>query len=551
LGRNGVAFLNRCRKKFGDVFTLNLVGQKMTFLFEPQMIETVFKAPDSQITFRPAVEQFTQRVFGLPSTEFFPQHSKMLMNLRHLLVPGRLKDHADQLIVKFHEHAPALLSGDKVDLVEAVKRLVFRAATDTLFGPSLAANVQAGHAELERQFFQFEHGFELAASPVPHLFQPAFVSARRQVLSWLRITHTQGGFKGTMAGDLIERSELPDELSPNLLLAVLWASQANTVAATFWALAMLLLPSNNAYKEQVLTELQQKAQELSKQADNVKPEAAGKISSSSKDSEEDPCAAAAFALSMDRRSAISRCVAEAIRLRVQSIEVRIAAADIEMAGTDGNKVKLPKGRILAVCPFESHHDSRLYGPDAWTFNPDRNPMTLGDGSAVVHSVAGLAFGGGPYRCPGRFFAEMEVALLVQLLLHHYSFELQPSSSSSSAASGHVKTEPPPWLDMVAPLLRSVLGDAGDWGLDLYVTPPDSTEAGSSGACGSSDNAGSRNEAAASAGDALGAASTSGPETWSTSGDPDVQLPPCDLRRLVGIKVPARPWWVRASKAAAK
>ena len=43
-------------------------------------------------------------------------------------------------------------------------------------------------------------------------------------------------------------------------------------------------------------------------------------------------------LSMDRRSAISRCCAEAVRLRVQSIDVRIAAADLELTTSKGDKV---------------------------------------------------------------------------------------------------------------------------------------------------------------------------------------------------------------------
>jgi hypothetical protein len=36
------------------------------------------------------VEQFTMRVFGLPSTEFFPKHKECLQHLRHLLAPGCL-----------------------------------------------------------------------------------------------------------------------------------------------------------------------------------------------------------------------------------------------------------------------------------------------------------------------------------------------------------------------------------------------------------------------------------------------------------------------------
>ncbi len=69
----------------------------MTFLFDPAQIDTFFRAPDFDITFRPAIEQFTQRVFGLPSKQFFPKHSFILQSLRHLLVPGELHVHAENL----------------------------------------------------------------------------------------------------------------------------------------------------------------------------------------------------------------------------------------------------------------------------------------------------------------------------------------------------------------------------------------------------------------------------------------------------------------------
>lgn len=37
---------------------------------------------------------------------------------------------------------------------------------------------------------------------------------------------------------------LPPSMAPNMLLALLWASQANSVPATFWAYAHLLLPGH-------------------------------------------------------------------------------------------------------------------------------------------------------------------------------------------------------------------------------------------------------------------------------------------------------------------
>lgn len=41
---------------------------------------------------RPAVEQFTQRIYGLPSKDFFAHHEGLLATLRQLLVPAQLQD---------------------------------------------------------------------------------------------------------------------------------------------------------------------------------------------------------------------------------------------------------------------------------------------------------------------------------------------------------------------------------------------------------------------------------------------------------------------------
>ena len=108
----------------GDAFTLRLLGQRMTFVFAPATLCHYFTAPDTQLTFAPAVQQartltgsasllpasmhslsslqhiqqsisasewpnclparlsacpqFTHRVFGLPPRHFYSRHLHML-----------------------------------------------------------------------------------------------------------------------------------------------------------------------------------------------------------------------------------------------------------------------------------------------------------------------------------------------------------------------------------------------------------------------------------------------------------------------------------------
>ncbi len=49
----------------GDAFTLRLLGQRMTFVFAPPALERYFTAPDSELTFGPAVQQASDSAVGL------------------------------------------------------------------------------------------------------------------------------------------------------------------------------------------------------------------------------------------------------------------------------------------------------------------------------------------------------------------------------------------------------------------------------------------------------------------------------------------------------
>ena len=64
---------------------------------------------ESMLDGRLAVERFTQRVFKLPSKDFFPQHMALLDALRSLLHPGHLQELADIQLAAMRHEADAVL----------------------------------------------------------------------------------------------------------------------------------------------------------------------------------------------------------------------------------------------------------------------------------------------------------------------------------------------------------------------------------------------------------------------------------------------------------
>ncbi|KAL0052132.1 hypothetical protein WJX82_008380 [Trebouxia sp. C0006] len=70
----------------------------------------------------------------------------------------------------------------------------------------------------------------------------------------------------------------------------------------------------------------------------------------------------------------------------------------------GRSVHVSKGDMLAVSPYESHHDPRFFQPHPARYDPTRAALQC-PGSSLhevpgISGIAGLVFGGGRYRCPG-------------------------------------------------------------------------------------------------------------------------------------------------------
>ena len=401
--------------------------------------------------------------------------------------------------------------------MELCRSLLFRCGVSCLFGAKFLE--RHGAKAVYDDFFAFESWFEIAAAPIPHALLPRFRTARARLLQ--RFTESLGAsgvgdFEGSPVGQYLAQhsGDLERRLWPQLLLATLWASQANTAPSLFWVVAMLSLPENKGFLDRVLTDVSY---------------ATGRGGSQ---------LAAALKVASDPDSFIHKCVSEAIRLKAPGIDVRVAASDLTVEREGGAApVVIPKGDMLVVCPYQASR--ALDGPDPassasqhgmsdrlrqihhedgfWTsaqmaeFLPGRLSDLAGPLKEVpgVRGTAGCVFGGGRFRCPGRFFAEIELAFLASALLSLFEFDLVA----------------------LAPLQhqqRPVAGTPGG-----VITAEGAAVAGVPGwRTTEQDKIGAEEEKGSM--EHLGEAHL---YYTGRSGDPNQRLPPAEMERLVGVKVP--------------
>lgn len=204
LGRQGSKFLLHCHEKYGDAFSLNVFGQTMVFLCSPESIVYFFRAPGTCLSFTPAVQQFTHRVFELHPMDFLPRHRSMLLRLRHAISGEALPQHATTLAQLLVRQAHCVLfkpedgnhgsSGisKTVELYSAIKEIFFPAAVSCLFGAKFLQ--RHGQRAVLDMFSKFEGAFERAASPLPHVFQIKFRESRAFLVEIFRQVHNPKRF---------------------------------------------------------------------------------------------------------------------------------------------------------------------------------------------------------------------------------------------------------------------------------------------------------------------------------------------------------------------
>jgi len=138
--------------------------------------------------------------------------------------------------------------------MEVVREILFTAVVPTLFGDSILPETQQEMKHFQKQFFQFDGGFEHGAR-LPEILLREWAKSKHFLLRRFCEVLQKNSSANVKEDTLLQSMAdiLEGDCAPNYAIMLLWASLANAVPITFWTLAFVL--SDQAIKKDVQKEV--------------------------------------------------------------------------------------------------------------------------------------------------------------------------------------------------------------------------------------------------------------------------------------------------------
>ena len=391
-----VDLLARGQELFGDVWSLNLAGQRATVLTGPAGNEAFFRAPDNVLSARECY-QFTVPVFGRGvAYDVTPEEMDRQLSFVHpALSEKRLRRYVQVMVEETEKYLATWGDSGERDLYDSTQELTVFIATRCLLGEEIRRHFSSHFARL---YHDLDGGMTILAYFMPHAPLPVFRrrdKARDEVYAMLgRIMAARRGDLTTAHEDFLStlmahRDEdgmpLPDNVIAGLLLTLVFAGQHTSAVLAAWT--GILLHQHPEFLPAILGEQQTEIGE-------------GEITYES----------------LRKLAALERAIKEAERLRPPLVMLmRTVLHPLEVKGYE-----LPAGSLALVSPAVSHRLRALY-TDPHRYDPDR--FAPGREEDRKASYALIGFGGGKHRCIGMVFAYQQIKVIWSTILRRYEIEL--------------------------------------------------------------------------------------------------------------------------------
>lgn len=397
-GRDAMRFLDGLRAEHGEFFTVFIGGRRMTFALDPMAVPALLKA--KQLSFAPVADEVVDLAFALPKVREYAAIHALERASKDFLkgaalspLTARMEAQLDALLPEYVDAlTPAGQGHAEADLYRFIWDLMFAAGTDALYGQGVATPA------LSKAFDDFDQAFPLMLARVPDFIVREGIAGREFLVA--PMAASTGPEAPAQSEWMAKRAEImaaeDPEFRGRIQVSVLWAAHANTIPATFWAVAHLLRH----------------------------PEALAAVRAELEASEGLRAGDRSTA-TLDQLRHLDSAIRESLRLSSGSLTLRLAAEDCELELPTG-RFRLRKDDQVAIAPFLTHRDPEIF-PDPEAYQHDRFYVEKGvkqffkAGKRVPMPL--MPFGAGVSMCPGRFFAVNEIKLCVTLLLSRYDLEL--------------------------------------------------------------------------------------------------------------------------------
>lgn len=389
-GRDVTGLLRACQAHHGDVFTLLIAGRRMTFVLDPLCYPDVLKA--DALSFDAIADEFSTRAFGhAPSAAVGVDPEAM----RRIFTESLKGPALTPLAARTHERLQSRFAAvggrewQEDHLYAFVHRHVFAVNMETLFGDGAPTPVS------EAAFRILDDAFPLMVAGVPARLLRGVRGARARLVAALDVERDDASVFVRARDDYFRGQTRADRHFRNhAQLSALWAAEANTIPAIFWALFYLL--REDAARAAVLAELRAIDGDLAHPA------------------------------TLKRLPLCQSAAMEALRLSSSSLVVREVTRAFTLELVTGDRYDLRAGDRVCLCPPLNHLDPEIFA-EPRRFRVDR--FVGGDGPPQFTKrgkrlpLALMPFGAGVSMCPGRFLASNEIVQAIAAVLLRFEIEL--------------------------------------------------------------------------------------------------------------------------------
>uniref|UniRef100_H0XF28 25/26-hydroxycholesterol 7alpha-hydroxylase n=1 Tax=Otolemur garnettii TaxID=30611 RepID=H0XF28_OTOGA len=410
--KNPLNYLKALQKQHGDIFTVFLGGRYITFILDPFQYQLLIKN-HNKLSFK----VFCHKFFKAFSLTKLLEHGELNDDIHtcYQFLQGKsldilLEDLTKNLKQVFEPHLLRATNWNVAQLCTFCSSILFEVTFTTIYGHLPADNRKELINELRDDFFKFDGKFYYLLSDIPLDLLGNVRSLRKKLIQCLsseKLAKMQGQSEVFQKRqNTLEKYYAREDFEIGAHhLAFLWASVTNSIPTMMWATYYLMRhpEAMSAVRDEIDHLLQSTGQKKG----------------------------SGFSIHLTREQldsmiCLESTVLEVLRLCSLSGTIRFVQEDLTL-DSELKDSCLRKGDFVAIFPAFLHNDPEIFeAPQEFRYDrfieDGKKKTTFYKRGKKLKSYL-MPFGTGTTKCPGRFFAVLEIKIVLIVLLTYFDLEL--------------------------------------------------------------------------------------------------------------------------------